>query len=93
MSFLRDDAGSEATDVRDGGLGDGQDRAGTLWRHVGEGAIHLFLSLGGAPSLPVTVGVVLDGELQQSARFLDQQVDLEGKVVFKWIMSQKALSI
>lgn len=93
VSSLRDDAGSQAADVRDGGLGDGQDGAGTLWRHVGEGAIHLLLSLGGAPSLPVTVGVVLDGELQQSACFLDQQVDLERKMVFKWIMRQKTLSI
>lgn len=39
VSFLRDDAGSQAADVRDGGLGDGQDRAGTLRRHVGQGAI------------------------------------------------------
>lgn len=30
VSFLRDDAGSQAADVGDGGLGDGQDRAGTL---------------------------------------------------------------
>lgn len=76
---LRDDAGSQAADVGDGGLGDGQDGAGALWERGGQGAVHLLFSLWGASLLPLTVRVVFNGELQQPARLLEQQVDLERK--------------
>lgn len=74
-SLLRDVAvrRSHAAEVSVGWLGDGQHRAGPL------GAVHLLLGIAGrTPSLALDVRVVLDGELQQPAGLLDQQIDLVG---------------
>lgn len=79
MNFIRDDAGFQVADVRDWGVGDGQDGAGALRQRGRQGAVHLLLDLCGASLLPLTVRVVFNGELQQPARLLDQKVNLRQK--------------